>query len=87
MKKNTNNNTTTATAPAVDTPAQEKKPDFYARLLADTPTDKAAGILAALCRRKDYAIRRIMADHEQGISFDVAMKALAEVYKHREARA
>jgi len=82
MKKNTN----TTTAPAVDTPTQEKKPDFYARLLTNTPADKAAGILAALCRRKDYAIRRVMADHEQGISFDDAIKALAQVYKHREAR-
>ena len=73
------NNTTTAKA-------KDHKPDFYARLLADTPADKAAGILAALCRRKDYAIRRIMADHEQGISFDEAIKALAKVYQQREVR-
>ncbi|HBA83926.1 MAG TPA: hypothetical protein DCZ95_07530 [Verrucomicrobia bacterium] len=86
MKKNTNSNTTTATVPAVDTPTQEKKPDFYARLLTHTPADKAAGILAALCRRKDYAIRRVIADHENGIGFDDAVKALAEVYKPREAR-
>ena len=84
MKKNTNNNT--STAPAVDTPTQEKKPDFYARLLADNPSDRAAGILAALCRRKDYAIRRVIADHEQGISFDEAVNALSEVYKPREVR-
>ncbi len=93
MKKNTQNKTTTATteAPASQerkpdlSGRSEAKPDFYARLLADTPTDKAAGILAALCRRKDYAIRRIMADHEAGIGFDDAIKALAEVYKPRPA--
>ena len=76
--QNTNNTTKAQERPA--------KPDFYARLLADTPADKAAGILAALCRRKDYAIRRIMADHEQGISFDEAIKALAKVYQQREVR-
>lgn len=82
MKKNTQNKTTTATA---ETITQERKPDFYARLLADTPAEKAAGILATLCRRKDYAIRRVLADHEHGISFDEAAKALAEVYKPRPA--
>ena len=76
-------NTNNTTAKTQERPA---KPDFYARLLADTPADKAAGILAALCRRKDYAIRRIMADHEQGISFDEAIKALAKVYQQREVR-
>ena len=76
-------NTNNTTAKTQERPA---KPDFYAQLLADTPADKAAGILAALCRRKDYAIRRIMADHEQGISFDEAIKALAKVYQQREVR-
>lgn len=81
MKKNTQNQTETTT-----TPTQERKPDFYARLIADTAPENAAGILATLCRRKDYAIRRVLADHENGISFDDAAKALAEVYKPRTAK-
>jgi len=86
MKKNatkTANPQPTTPTPPTETPKPEKKPDFYDRLLADTDAERAASILVSLCRRKDYAIRRILADHENGISFDEAAKALAEVYRPR----
>ena len=82
MKKNTQNTTQPEAAPA----QAERGPDYYERLITARPED-AAGILATLCRRKDYAIRRVLADHQNGISFDEAAKALAEVYKPRAAHA
>jgi hypothetical protein len=76
---------TTITAAKAE--ATERKPDFYDRVITTRP-DEASRVLASLCRRKDYFIRRVMADHEAGITFDEAIKALAEVYKAnvREAR-
>ena len=89
MKKNTQSTTQPepTPAPAGDgTAPAERGPDYYERLITARPTD-AAGIMATLCRRKDYAIRRVLADHQSGISFDEAAKALAEVYKPRAAHA
>ena len=88
MKKNTQQTTPEpAPAPAGNGPAPaERGPDYYERLMAARPTD-AAGIMATLCRRKDYAIRRALKAHADGFSFDEAAKALAEVYKPRAAHA
>lgn len=92
MSKNTQNTTQPEAAPAQaergpdSSRHSEATPDYYERLMAARPED-AAGILATLCRRKDYAIRRVLADHQNGISFDDAAKALAEVYKPRAAHA
>ena len=63
-----------------------KEPDYYARLIAARPQD-AAGILATLCRRKDYAIRQTLKAHQEGFSFDDAARALADVFKPRHAAA
>ena len=41
------------------------KPDFYARLMADRPTE-AASIMATLCRRKDKALRVMVDAHNAG---------------------
>ena len=79
MKKNTTSSTAAA-APTIAT----KEPDYYARLIAARPED-AAGILATLCRRKDYAIRQALKAHNEGFSFDDAARALAEVFKPRAA--
>jgi hypothetical protein len=64
------------------TPQQtiEHKPDFYARLIAGNPAEKAAGILAALCRRKDKAIRLTLTAHHNGETFDDAIIPLRAIY-------
>ena len=77
MKKNSKNNEpTTEAAPTAQPtttneqqPTQaERKPDFYARLLTERPTE-AASILATLCRRKDKAIRAMNDAHSSGKEF------------------
>jgi hypothetical protein len=87
MKKNTKQSKqeTQVAAEAIAVPQQtQKAPDFYGRLIANASPTSAALILAALCRRKDYHIRRCLADHEHGISFDDAVKGLAEVFQSRK---
>ena len=65
------------TAPAlVETPKQEqqeRKPDFYQRLVAERPTE-AASILATLCRRKDKALRAMNDAHSAGKDFGDAYR-------------
>jgi hypothetical protein len=65
----------------------EHKPDFYARLIAGNPAEKAAGILAALCRRKDKAIRLTLTAHHNGETFDDAIIPLRAVYAPKQAAA
>ena len=65
----------------------EAKPDFYARLLASTPADKAASILAAICRRKDKAIRLTLTAHHNGETFDDGIQPLRAVYAPKQAQA
>jgi hypothetical protein len=75
MKKNSNKNSTTETAAPVQVapvaepqqaePMQEQKPDFYARLLTERPTE-AASIMATLNRRKDFALRQLVAHLKAG---------------------
>ena len=65
----------------------ERKPDFYARLLASTPAEKAAGILAAICRRKDKAIRLTLTAHHNGETFDDGIQPLRAVYAPKQAQA
>ena len=88
-KKQTTTETTTAatvapateqqqpTAPAqVETPKQEqqeRKPDFYQRLVTERPTE-AASILATLCRRKDKALRAMNDAHSAGKDFGDAYR-------------
>jgi hypothetical protein len=64
------------------TPQQtiEHKPDFYARLIAGNSAEKAAGILAALCRRKDKAIRLTLTAHHNGETFDDGIIPLRAIY-------
>ena len=62
------------TAPAqVETPKQERKPDFYQRLVTERPTE-AASILATLCRRKDKALRAMNDAHSAGKDFGDAYR-------------
>ena len=71
------------TAQPAGAPALAKKePDYYARLIQSRPTD-AAGIMATLCRRKDYAIRQALKAHADGFPFDEAARILSEVFKPR----
>ena len=63
------------------------KPDFYARLLASTPAEQAAGILAAICRRKDKAIRLTLTAHHNGETFDAGIQPLRAVYAPKQAQA
>ena len=86
MKKNQKQNTTTetTTAPAQAAPiaqptpaaepqpTQEQKPDFYARLLKDRPSE-AASIMATLNRRKDFALRQLSAHLKAGRNAQEAM--------------
>ena len=65
----------------------EPKPDFYARLLASTPAEKAAGILAAICRRKDKAIRLTLTALHNGETFDDGIQPLRAVYAPKQAQA
>ncbi len=81
-KKNETSNTNTQP----EAKPEQRGPDYYARLIKARPTD-AAGILATLCRRKDYAIRQTLKAHETGLSFDQAAQVLAEVFKPRTAAA
>ena len=53
-------------------PVQEPKPDFYARLLTDRPTE-AASIMATLNRRKDFALRQLSAHLKAGRNAQEAM--------------
>ena len=75
----------TATAQTPQTATH--KPDFYARLIAGHPADKAAGILAALCRRKDKAIRLTLTAHHNGETFDDGIQPLRAVYAPKQAQA
>ena len=60
------------TAPAAE-PQQERKPDFYQRLVTERPTE-AASILATLCRRKDKALRAMNDAHSAGKDFGDAYR-------------
>ena len=82
---------TTPTAPAEPqqaTPTQEQKPDFYARLLTERPTE-AASIMATLNRRKDFALRQLAAHLKAGRNVQEAMQhAMAIAFpSHQEAHA
>ena len=59
-------------APAAQ-PQQERKPDFYQRLVTERPTE-AASILATLCRRKDKALRAMNDAHSAGKDFGDAYR-------------
>ena len=59
-------------APAAE-PQQERKPDFYQRLVTERPTE-AASILATLCRRKDKALRAMNDAHSAGKDFGDAYR-------------
>ena len=72
---------------AQNTQTTEHKPVFYARLLASTPAEKAAGILAAICRRKDKAIRLTLTAHHNGETFDDGIQPLRAVYAPKQAPA
>ena len=74
----------TSTTPQTTT---EHKPDFYARLIAGNNAEKAAGILAALCRRKDKAIRLTLTAHHNGETFDDGIIPLRAVYAPKQAHA
>ena len=78
-KKNTTE-TTTAPAqaapiaqPTTTEPQQEQKPDFYARLLTERPTE-AASIMATLNRRKDFALRQLSAHLKAGRNVSEALQ-------------
>ena len=103
MKKNQKQNTATETTttpaqaapvaqPTTPTPAaepqQEQKPDFYARLLKDRPSE-AASIMATLNRRKDFALRQLAAHLKAGRNAQEAMHhAMAIAFPtHKEAHA
>ena len=102
MKKNSKKNTTettttTAAAPAPvaqPTPAaepqqtQEQKPDFYARLMKDRPSE-AASIMATLNRRKDFALRQLAAHLKAGRNAQESLHhAMAIAFPtHKEAHA
>ena len=85
MKKNsTKKNTTETTKPAAEAapvaqptttaePQQEQKPDFYARLLTERPTE-AASIMATLNRRKDFAFRQLSAHLKAGRDVHAALQ-------------
>ena len=60
------------TAPAAE-PQQERKPDFYQRLVTERPSE-AASILATLCRRKDKALRAMNDAHSAGKDFGDAYR-------------
>jgi hypothetical protein len=79
--------TTTEHKPDSVRRSPEAKPDFYARLIAGNPAEKAAGILAALCRRKDKAIRLTLTAHHNGETFDDAIIPLRAVYAPKQAAA
>ena len=53
-------------------PTQEQKPDFYARLLTERPSE-AASIMATLNRRKDFALRQLSAHLKAGRNAQEAM--------------
>ena len=81
MKKQSKKQTTTEPAapiteqqpaPAAE-PQQERKPDFYQRLVTERPTE-AASILATLCRRKDKALRAMNDAHSAGKDFGDAYR-------------
>ena len=67
-------------------PTQEQKPDFYARLLTDRPTE-AASIMATLNRRKDFALRQLSAHLKAGRNVTEALQhAMAIAFpKHQQA--
>ena len=96
-KKPTTETTTTAaqaapvaqlTPPAEPQPTQEQKPDFYARLLTERPTE-AASIMATFNRRKDFALRQLAAHLKAGRNAQEAMHhAMAIAFPtHKEAHA
>ena len=96
MKKNQKQNPTTETTkPAAQAapvshqqaePQQEQKPDFYARLLTERPTE-AASIMATLNRRKDFALRQLSAHLKAGRDVQAALQhAMAIAFpKHQQA--
>ena len=104
MKKNSKKNTTETTTttaqaapvaqptqpaePQQAAPTQEQKPDFYARLLTERPTE-AASIMATLNRRKDFALRQLAAHLKAGRNVQEAMQhAMAIAFpSHKEAHA
>ena len=65
--------TATPPSPQPEQPQQERKPDFYQRLVAERPTE-AASILATLCRRKDKALRAMNDAHSAGKDFGDAYR-------------
>ena len=74
--------------PAVEPeqPQQEQKPDFYARLLKDRPSE-AASIMATLNRRKDFALRQLSAHLKAGRTVSEALQhAMALAFpNHQQA--
>ena len=94
MKKNAKKQTTTEpaavtpatqpqqpTAPAAE-PQQERKPDFYQRLVTERPTE-AASILATICRRKDKALRAMNDAHSAGKDFGDAYRIALSIAFHK----
>lgn len=75
---------TSAPAPAPATAKPEPKPDYFARLMAAVPADRAALILAQLCRRKDHAIRQALRRRDDGGNADDMAQALVGAFKPRE---
>ena len=65
--------TATPPSPQPEQPQQERKPDFYQRLVTERPTE-AASILATLCRRKDKALRAMNDAHSAGKDFGDAYR-------------
>ena len=78
----------TPTPPAEPQQTQEQKPDFYARLLTERPTE-AASIMATLNRRKDFALRQLAAHLKAGRNAQEAMHHAMSIAfpSHKEAHA
>ena len=76
---------TTPEAPQA-APTHEQKPDFYARLLTERPSE-AASIMATLNRRKDFALRQLATHLKAGRNVQEAMQhAMAIAFpSHKEA--